>query len=218
MAWQSLKKLFPCDKPKKHNSRELEYLALIDTLAVVRTCPCFFIMSKIGVATVFYAYLDDYKNRFDGRTCTLTTNYEKIKNVEIEFNILDLHHLFKLGELTKKHASLTIPEALEGKFRLEDYINHPKYEEVKKRVEAYKILEHIFYTHSVDICIEGGQAPRSSMKVNVLFYEKASPRTAYVLGLREVKPGKYKPVTLHQASSQKYDKCRTTIITGVHWN
>lgn len=123
-----------------------------------------------------------------------------------------------MGELTKEHASLTISKALEGKFKLEDYINHPKYEEVQKRVEAYKILEHIFYTHSVNICIEGEQAPPSRMNVKVLFYEKASPRTAYVLGLREVKPGKYKPVTLHQASSQKYDKCKTTKITGVDWN
>lgn len=76
----------------------------------------------------------DYQERFDGKTCQVSTNYKYLETFKVNFCLTDLHHLFGLHKITRDFASHTIPAIQAGVFILEDFRNHPMYNDVIERI------------------------------------------------------------------------------------
>ena len=56
----------------------------------------------------------DYQEKFDGKTCQVSTNYKYLETFEVDFCLTDLHHLFGLHKITRDYASQTIPDIQAG--------------------------------------------------------------------------------------------------------
>lgn len=99
--------------------------------AVVRTAPCFFYFEKIwSLSLKLLDCILDYQEKFDGKTCQVSTNYKHLETFEVDFCLTDLHHLFGLHKITRDYASQTIPAIQAGVFILEEYKNNPMYNDV----------------------------------------------------------------------------------------
>ncbi len=65
----------------------------------------------------------DYQERFNGKTCQVSTNYKYLEIFKVNFCLTDLHHLFDLYKITRDYASQTKPAIQAGVFILEDFRN-----------------------------------------------------------------------------------------------
>ncbi|HEU8984991.1 TPA: hypothetical protein ACL3QK_000528 [Streptococcus pneumoniae] len=65
----------------------------------------------------------DYQERFNGKTCQVSTNYKYLEIFKVNFCLTDLHHLFDLYKITRDYASQTKPVIQAGVFILEDFRN-----------------------------------------------------------------------------------------------
>ncbi|HEV6857933.1 TPA: hypothetical protein VZH04_001681 [Streptococcus pneumoniae] len=61
----------------------------------------------------------DYQERFNRKTCQVSTNYKYLEIFKVNFCLTDLHHLFDLYKITRDFASHTIPAIQAGVFILE---------------------------------------------------------------------------------------------------
>ncbi|QQP73282.1 hypothetical protein JIX91_00635 [Streptococcus pneumoniae] len=61
----------------------------------------------------------DYQERFNGKTCQVSTNYKYLEIFKVNFCLTDLHHLFGLHKITRDYASQTKPAIQAGVFILE---------------------------------------------------------------------------------------------------
>ncbi|RRR73165.1 hypothetical protein CWI10_03485, partial [Streptococcus pneumoniae] len=50
----------------------------------------------------------DYQERFNRKTCQVSTNYKYLETFKVNFCLTDLHHLFGLHKITRDFASHTI--------------------------------------------------------------------------------------------------------------
>lgn len=56
----------------------------------------------------------DYQERFNGKTCQVSTNYKYLETFKVNFCLTDLHHLFGLHKITRDFANHTIPAIQAG--------------------------------------------------------------------------------------------------------
>lgn len=183
----------------------------------MRTAPCFFYFEKIW--SLSWKLLDcilDYQEKFDGKTCQVSTNYKHLETFEVDFCLTDLHHLFGLHKITRDYASQTIPAIQAGVFILEEYKNNPMYNDVIERISLYSFIGDIFYSKITSCCILAKDLSKNTMKLDVIFFEDRNKRSA-ILGLRRDKSGVFKPVTLHFTSAKKYAKVRKTDVKEIKW-
>lgn len=140
----------------------------------------------------------DYQEKFDGKTCQVSTNYKHLETFEVDFCLTDLHHLFGLHKITRDYASQTIPA-----IQIE-------------RISLYSFIGDIFYSRITSCCILAKDLSKNTMKLDVIFFEDRNKRSA-ILGLRRDKSGVFKPVTLHFTSAKKYAKVRKTDVKEIKW-
>ncbi|CJY92424.1 membrane associated protein [Streptococcus pseudopneumoniae] len=158
----------------------------------------------------------DYQEKFDGKTCQVSTNYKYLETFEVDFCLTDLHHLFGLHKITRDYASQTIPAIQAGVFILEEYKNNPMYNDIIERISLYSFIGDIFYSKITSCCILAKDLSKNTMKLDVIFFEDRNKRSA-ILGLRRDKSGVFKPVTLHFTSAKKYAKVRKTDVKEIKW-
>lgn len=155
----------------------------------------------------------DYQERFNGKTCQVSTNYKYLEIFKVNFCLTDLHHLFGLHKITRDYASQTKPAIQAGVFILEiSYL----YNDVIERISLYEFIGDIFYSKITSYCIVAKDLSKNTMKLDVIFFEDKNKRSA-VLGLRRDKSGVFKPVTLHFTSAKKYAKVRKTDVKEMKW-
>ncbi|WP_250850089.1 hypothetical protein [Streptococcus pseudopneumoniae] len=99
---------------------------------------------------------------------------------------------------------------------LEDFRNHPMYNDVIERISLYSFIGDIFYSKITSCCILAKDLSKNTMKLDVIFFEDRNKRSA-ILGLRRDKSGMFKPVTLHFTSAKKYAKVRKTDVKEIQW-
>ena len=150
----------------------------------------------------------DYQERFNGKTCQVSTNYKYLEIFKVNFCLTDLHHLFGLHKITRDYASQTKPAIQAGVFILEDFRNILLYNDVIERISLYSKI--------TSCCIVAKDLSKNTMKLDVIFFEDKNKRSA-VLGLRRDKSGVFKPVTLHFTSAKKYAKVRKTDVKEMKW-
>ncbi|HFV3500347.1 TPA: PBECR4 domain-containing protein [Streptococcus pneumoniae] len=158
----------------------------------------------------------DYQERFNGKTCQVSTNYKYLETFKVNFCLTDLHHLFGLHKITRDYASQTKPAIQDGVFILEDFRNILLYNDVIERISLYEFIGDIFYSKITSCCIVAKYLSKNTMKLDVIFFEDKNKRSA-VLGLRRDKSGVFKPVTLHFTSAKKYAKVRKTDVKEMKW-
>lgn len=158
----------------------------------------------------------DYQERFNGKTCQVSTNYKYLEIFKVNFCLTDLHHLFDLYKITRDYASQTKPAIQAGVFILEDFRNILLYNDVIERISLYEFIGDIFYSKLTSYCIVAKDLSKNTMKLDVIFFEDKNKRSA-VLGLRRDKSGVFKPVTLHFTSAKKYAKVRKTDVKEMKW-
>lgn len=158
----------------------------------------------------------DYQERFNGKTCQVSTNYKYLEIFKVNFCLTDLHHLFGLHKITRDYASHMIPAIQAGVFILEDFRNILLYNDVIERISLYEFIGDIFYSKLTSCCIVAKDLSKNTMKLDVIFFEDKNKRSA-VLGLRRDKSEVFKPVTLHFTSAKKYAKVRKTDVKEMKW-
>ncbi|HGK9918974.1 Lmo2277 protein [Streptococcus pneumoniae] len=158
----------------------------------------------------------DYQERFNGKTCQVSTNYKYLETFKVNFCLTDLHHLFGLHKIIRDFASHTISVIQTGVFILEDFRNILLYNDVIERISLYEFIGDIFYSKLTSYCIVAKDLSKNTMKLDVIFFEDKNKRSA-VLGLRRDKSGVFKPVTLHFTSAKKYAKVRKTNVKEMKW-
>ena len=107
----------------------------------------------------------DYQEKFDGKTCQVSTNYKHLETFEVDFCLTDLHHLFGLHKITRDYASQTIPAIQAGVFILEEYKNNPMYNDVIERISLYSFIGDIFYSKITSCCILAKDLSKNTMKL-----------------------------------------------------
>lgn len=159
----------------------------------------------------------DYELNFDGKFCTIFTNYKNFPKFTVAFDVKDLYHLLGIHKLqTGLYASSWIKAIKEDSFDLTRYKNHPDFRMIRPRINNYGFFYEIFYLDNVQICILDKDLSKNTMRLSVVFY-KEHKRQVVVVGLRRDKTGYFRPVTLHESRNNPYRSVRKTIIKKVEW-
>lgn len=87
--------------------------------AVVRTARAFYFEKIWSLSLKLLDCILDYQERFNGKTCQVSTNYKYLETFKVNFCLTDLHHLFGLHKITRDYASQTKPAIQAGVFILE---------------------------------------------------------------------------------------------------
>ena len=97
--------------------------------------------------------LDDFYEKFSSKKCRIETNYSKLSEFIVVFDVLDLHHLLGLHKVTRLKASESIEKVKKEELTIESLIKHSRYSDIKARITNYKFLEEVFYKSVVEVCI-----------------------------------------------------------------
>ena len=162
--------------------------------------------------------LDDFYEKFSSKKCRIKTNYSKLSEFVVVFNVLDLHHLLGLHKVTRLKASESIEKVKKEELTIESLINHSRYSDIKARLANYKFLEEVFYKSVIEVCIlEKDIQHKTSMELSVVFFKKETNKYI-VLGLRKnLKTNTYHLATLHETRNDKYSSYKKTKFKIVEW-
>ncbi|TWT12088.1 PBECR4 domain-containing protein [Streptococcus sp. sy004] len=160
--------------------------------------------------------VEDYREKFVGKSCQVSTNYKNLSQIVVSFQTTDLHHLLGLHKLTNDYASKTIEQIIVGTFIIENFKGNSNFREVKERISLYPFIIDIFIHQATDYCVIRKDLSRNTMNLDLIFFE-GNKREVTVLGLRRSKEGIYRLVTLHRSLAKKYARVRKTKITQIKW-
>ena len=161
---------------------------------------------------------EDFNEKFSGKKCRVETNYSKLNNFIVSFDVLDLHHLLGLHKVIPLKATDSIESIKQEKLTLESFKNHSQYSDIKPRIENYEFIEEVFKASSIEVCIlEKDIKQKSSMNLAVVFFKK--DRNKYiVLGLkRNIRTNTFHLATLHETRSKQYESCKKTKFEITEW-
>lgn len=161
---------------------------------------------------------EDFNAKFSGKKCIVETNYSKLTNFTVSFDVLDLHHLLGLHKVTSLKATDSIESIKQEKFTIELFKNHPQYSDIKPRIENYQFIEEVFQTASIEVCIlDKDIKQKNSMNLAVVFFKK--DRNKYiVLGLkRNIRTDTFHLATLHETRSKQYESYKKTKFEITEW-
>lgn len=109
---------------------------------------------------------EDFNEKFSGKKCRVETNYSKLNNFIVSFDVLDLHHLLGLHKVIPLKATDSIESIKQEKLTLESFKNHSQYSDIKPRIENYEFIEEVFKASSIEVCIlEKDIKQKSSMNL-----------------------------------------------------
>ena len=162
--------------------------------------------------------LDDFYEKFSSKKCRIETNYSKLSEFIVVFDVLDLHHLLGLHKVTRLKASESIEKVKKEELTIESLIKHSRYSDIKARIANYKFLEEVFYKAVVEVCIlEKDIQHKTSMELSVVLFKKETNKYI-VLGLRKnLRTNTYHLVTLHETRNDKYSSYKKTKFKIVEW-
>ncbi|AME09652.1 hypothetical protein HMPREF1983_00915 [Gemella bergeri ATCC 700627] len=160
---------------------------------------------------------DDYKKKFHNNSCMIETNYKKLNEFIVKFNILDLHHLFGIHKLENINASKTKEFLEKNELDLNKYRKYKNFNEVVNRINNYNFISEIFIDKKYNYCILAKDLNKNTMKLSVVFYKENEDKYI-VFGLRKIYKNVFVPTTLHEGRGQAiYKSYRQTKIKNIKW-
>lgn len=158
----------------------------------------------------------DYRKKFVGKSCRVSTNYKALASFEVHFRATDLHHLFGFHKITRDYATKTLSMIDEGSFDLDSFSNSPNFREVVARINLYPFIGDVFIQNVTEYCVIRKDLKPNTMNLDVVFFEGDS-KIVKVLGLRKDKNNVYRLVTLHEADARKYARVKKAKIQDIIW-
>lgn len=153
--------------------------------------------------------LEDYINRFEGKICTITTNYRKYDEIRISFRRTDIPHLLGLHKQYRENSTNIVAMISAG-----DITIMKLHREVVTRVELYRYVVSVFYEKLGAECVFDKDIKPNSMNLTLAILTPNGRKTV-VIGLRLGKDDYYHLVTIHEANTKKYNGLRKSKIKSI---
>lgn len=163
---------------------------------------------------------DDFHQNFNDRTCSVSTNYSKLKQFKVSFFDDGLPHLLGLHYVASEKAGSKILKRIQdGSITSSAIQRHPNFgqKDIKNRILLYPFLYSVFMEGAIKVCVPTEDMDPNPLKLSCVFTELRN-REEVVFGLKRDKfDGIFKPATLHSSKRLIYSRMKCSKITEIQW-
>ncbi|GAP00138.1 PBECR4 domain-containing protein [Fructobacillus ficulneus] len=167
--------------------------------------------------------VDNYEANYHGRTIKLITNFKKLKEPIVNFDVLDVPHLLGLQYLSEKHTAAQFINLIKDERLVMADLKKDKLfsERIKDRIKHYDFINEVFKRESSQLMVVTKDIQPSRLgPVEFLIYDyiNENRNKMVLLGFSPTSKKYYVPATLHvRRAPNVFTERRITNIKSMEW-